>query len=503
MSKFIRSLVLLFIYKEEIFMGIYFSFFLFLSIFGLHRFYVAYLYFKTKKNMPEPQSHFEELPHVTVQLPIFNEKYVIERLIDAVAAIEYPRNKLEIQILDDSTDETIEVTRDIVNNYREKGVDIVHVIRDNRIGFKAGALENGLKTCKGEFIAIFDSDFIPSPDFLMKTVHHFTDPKIGLVQARWEHINRSYSMLTQAQAILLDGHFIFEHGARNRSGRFFNFNGTAGIWRRNCIVESGGWHYDTLTEDLDLSYRAQLKGWKFVFLPWLTAPAELPVEINSFKTQQHRWAKGSIQTAFKLIPAIMKSSQPLKVKIEAGFHLLSNFAYLIILLVSLMMPASIIVRGIAGWKPTAAINIIVFVLTSLSVGSFYVLSYKEATGKLLNGILYLPFIFSFGLGLCVNNSSAVIQAITGKYTPFDRTPKFNISNTKDLSWAKKSYGGTRNRLAFFELALALYFTTAIIVAINREVYHAIPFLLLFQVGFVYVSAQSFLQTTFAKFAHRN
>ena len=502
MSEFWRNAIETIGYKEAIFLGFYCSLFFILSIFGLHRFYNTYLFYKTKNRIPKPKGKFESLPHVTIQLPLFNEMYVVERLIKAVAAIEYPRDLLEIQVLDDSTDNSLGVTIKAVEAAKAQGHNIVHIHRKNRHGFKAGALQHGLQTAKGEFVAIFDSDFVPNPDFLMKTIHFFSDTKVGMVQARWEHLNRTYSILTEVQALLLDGHFLFEHGARNRSGRFFNFNGTAGIWRKTCIEDAGGWQHDTLTEDLDLSYRAQLKGWNFVFVPYLTAPAELPVEMNSFKTQQHRWAKGSIQTAFKLLPAIIKSKQPLKVKIEAGFHLLSNFAYLLILLLSFLLPLSIFVISIGDWEVAKALNVIVFILATFSVGCFYVFSNFEATGKWLKSVLYMPILFSVGLGLCVNNASAVLEAILGKHSDFERTPKYNIFDESDASWAKKNYKGSINKLTFLELLLGIYFTGAIVLAIYRGFYSPLPFLVLFQAGFLYVAFQSLFQTTFIKIMHR-
>ncbi len=257
---------------EWFFLGTYFLVLLILSIYGSHRYVMAYLYYKYKGNLPAPKGRFEELPRVTVQLPIFNEMYVVERLIEAVCNINYPRERFEIQVLDDSTDETQGIARAASERARAAGHDVVYIHRDNRSGYKAGALQEGLKVARGEFVAVFDADFVPTPDFLLRSVQFFTDEKVGMVQVRWEHLNRSFSHLTQAQAIFLDGHFVIEHTARNRSGRFFNFNGTAGVWRRATIEDAGGWQHDTLTEDLDLSYRAQLKGWQFVYLPEVVSP---------------------------------------------------------------------------------------------------------------------------------------------------------------------------------------------------------------------------------------
>src|SRR5205085_6120384 len=275
-----------------------------LCLYGLHRYHLVHLYYKYRRNTPQAQACFRELPVVIIQLPMYNEPAVVRRVIDATCRIEYPRDRLEIQVLDDSTDETREWATQAVARWREAGFDIHHIHRTNREGYKAGALAEGLRKARGEFVLIFDADFVPPADILQKTIHYFTHPRVGMVQARWEHLNRDQSLLTKTQAILLDGHFVVEHGARSRSGRFMSFNGTAGMWRRSCIEEAGGWQHDTLTEDLDLSYRAQLAGWKFIFLPDVVTPAELPVDMNGFKSQQHRWTKGSVQTCKKLLPRI-------------------------------------------------------------------------------------------------------------------------------------------------------------------------------------------------------
>src|SRR5258706_2216676 len=316
----------------------YFIVLVILAVYGGHRYWMVYLYYKhKKKKTTAPAAYFEELPRVTVQLPIFNEQYVVDRLLDAVCKLEYPREKLDIQLLDDSTDETVVVACGLVERYAALGHPVSYLHRDNRSGFKAGALEQGLRTAKGEFIAIFDADFVPSPDFLLKCIHHFTDPKIGMVQTRWTHINRNYSLLTEVEAILLDGHFVLEHSGRARSGVFFNFNGTAGMWRRTAIDEAGGWQHDTLTEDTDLSYRAQLKGWKFLYLQDVECPAELPVEMTAFKTQQARWAKGLIQVAKKILPKVLASDAPRRVKVEAWYHLTSNISYPLMIALSVLL----------------------------------------------------------------------------------------------------------------------------------------------------------------------
>src|SRR6476646_974315 len=298
---------------ETLILVLYFFVLSILAIYGWHRYYLVYLYMKNRDKLPAalPPLAVADLPRVTIQLPIYNEMYVADRLIDTVCEMDYPRELLEIQVLDDSTDETTDIAELAVRRHAARGFDIKYLHRVDRRGYKAGALEAGLKAAKADYIAIFDADFIPPTDFLRKTLPHFTDAKVGMVQARWGHINQDYSLLTKIQSILLDAHFVLEHGGRNRAGCFFNFNGTAGIWRRDAIYDGGGWQHDTLTEDLDLSYRAQLAGWRFIFLPDVVAPAEVPVEMNSFKSQQHRWAKGSIQTCVKLLPRILRSNQPL------------------------------------------------------------------------------------------------------------------------------------------------------------------------------------------------
>jgi glycosyltransferase involved in cell wall biosynthesis len=305
----------------------YFVVMVILALYGVHRYQLVWLYYRhRKKATREPAQYFQELPFITIQLPIFNEQYVIDRLIEACCRLEYPQDRLQIQLLDDSTDETREVAAAIVEKYRAAGHPIEYIHRTNRHGYKAGALDHGLQTAKGEFVAIFDADFVPPPQWLMQVVHHFAEPGVGMVQTRWTHLNRDYSFLTQVEAILLDGHFVLEHGGRSRAGVFFNFNGTAGMWRRVAIAEAGGWQHDTLTEDTDLSYRAQLKGWQFKYLPHVECPAELPIEMTAFKTQQARWAKGLIQTSKKVLPMVWRSKMPLHTKIEAVYHLTANLS---------------------------------------------------------------------------------------------------------------------------------------------------------------------------------
>ena len=465
---------------EVILLVIHFSVLLVLSLYGLHRYQLAFLCIKHRNDDPIVASPQKSLPMVTVQLPIFNEKFVIQRLIDRVCSLDYPRELLEIQVLDDSTDETCRLARQAVDEWRNQGIDIVYIHRVDRRGFKAGALEAGVAIAKGEFIAVFDADFLPDQDFLRQTIPHFSSKNIGMVQARWGHINRDESLITRAQAILLDGHFLVEHLARHRSGRFFNFNGTAGIWRRACICDAGGWHHETLTEDLDLSYRAQLKGWEFVYLRDVLAPAELPVDLNAFKTQQHRWAKGSIQVAMKLLPTILRSRITLKQKIEAFVHLTNNFAYVLMLVMSILTPIAIQIRIEHGWHHAFLIDLPVFAGATLSICSFYLLSQKEAGTGWLKRALDIPMTLAIGIGLAVNNTRAVLEACFRYKTGFVRTPKVAKNKT---AVGNPTYRGKLEFTTFFELTFAAIYIYSSIYCIQHSVWLALPFMLLFAAGF--------------------
>ena len=385
-------------YFSTFYLFLYFAVLILLAIYGAHRYLMVFLYYKYKRQQTHSKVEtVTDWPRVTVQLPIYNEQYVVERLLDTVCRIEYPADRLEIQVLDDSTDETAGIARACVDRHRSLGIDIHYLHRTDRIGFKAGALDAGLMQAKGEFIAIFDADFIPPPHILFKTIPGFMNERVGMIQTRWDHLNRDYSLLTQVQAIMLDGHFIMEHGARHQSGRFFNFNGTAGVWRRRSIEEAGGWQHDTLTEDLDLSYRAQLAGQQFLFIEDVVSPAELPVDINAFKSQQHRWAKGSIQTARKLLPTVLRSELPLKVKIEAIFHLTNNMAYPLMLLLSILMFPSIVIRVREGWFSSFLIDLPFLLAATVSISIFYICSEREVDPRRwLTRIKYLPFLMAVG-----------------------------------------------------------------------------------------------------------
>ncbi|MGB0010210.1 MAG: cellulose synthase family protein [Candidatus Sulfotelmatobacter sp.] len=476
----------------------YFIVLILLAGYGMHRYVLVYLYYKHKKNRTvNPAAYFEELPRVTVQLPIFNEQYVVERLLDSICKLKYPREKLDIQVLDDSTDETVAVARNLVERYAALGNPISYHHRSNREGFKAGALAEGLKTAKGEFVAIFDADFTPPEDFLLRTIHHFTDSKIGMVQTRWTHLNRNYSFLTQVEAILLDGHFVLEHSGRARSGVFFNFNGTAGVWRRQAIDEAGGWQHDTLTEDTDLSYRAQLKGWKFIYLQDVECPAELPVEMTAFKTQQARWAKGLIQTGKKILPRVLRSDASLHTKIEAWYHLTANLSYPLMIVLSVLILPAMIIRFYQGWFQMLFIDLPLFLASTFSISSFYLVSQRELFPKSWpRALLYLPFLMALGIGLTITNTKAVIEALIGKESAFARTPKYHVVSKKDKVGITK-YRKRLGWVPWLELVIGAYFALTVYYAIQNENFVTVPFLLLFVVGYWYTGLMSLLQGRFS------
>jgi cellulose synthase/poly-beta-1,6-N-acetylglucosamine synthase-like glycosyltransferase len=477
----------------------YFLVMIVLAFYGVHRYTMCYIYFKYKKNYnPNPPQHFIELPRVTIQLPIFNEQFVIDRLIEAVCAMEYPREKLEIQVLDDSTDETQQVAADIVARYAALGHPIQYIHRTNRYGFKAGALDAGLKVAKGEFVAIFDADFVPPPDWIMKVIQHFAEPEIGMVQTRWSHMNRNYSMLTQIEAILLDGHFIIEHGARVRTGDYFNFNGTAGMWRIKAIADGGGWQHDTLTEDTDLSYRSQLAGWRFKYLPEVECPSELPIEMTAFKTQQARWAKGLIQTSIKVLPLMFKSSVPRRIKVEAVYHLTANLSYpLMIVMTVLLMPA-MVCRFYQGWFQMLLIDVPLFTASTASIAVFYLMAERELFPKTWwKTLLYLPFLMALGIGLTLTNTKAVMEALFGIKSPFVRTPKYRVAKKGEKSQAAK-YRKRLKLTPWFELLIGCYFFAAILYTFSNHNYFTAPFLILFVIGYWYTGLMSLLQGRFER-----
>ncbi|HUL17283.1 MAG TPA: cellulose synthase family protein [Terriglobales bacterium] len=479
----------------------YFIVLVILAVYGMHRYWLVYDYYKYKKNVPAKPAEVKEWPRVTVQLPIFNERYVIERLVEAVAQFDYPRELLDVQVLDDSTDETQQVARACVERHAAQGMPVTYLHRTNREGYKAGALENGLKTSRGEFVAIFDADFIPPVDFLRRTIPYFVDPgngsNIGMVQTRWTYLNRDYSLLTQVETILLDGHFVVEHGARSRAGTFFNFNGTAGVWRRAAIEAAGGWEHDTLTEDTDLSYRAQLKGWKFLYLPDIECTSELPVDMNGFKAQQARWAKGLMQTAKKILPRVMKSNAPPRVKAEAFFHLTANISYPMMVLFSAMLLPAMIVRFYQGWFQMMVIDLPLFLASTCSISSFYLVAQKELRPKnWWKTFLYMPFVMAVGIGISVRNAKAVLEAVLGIKSEFARTPKYKIEGKKDTFVAKK-YKNKAGWMPYAEVLLGTYFATTVAYAVTNGNYATLPFLLLFVWGYLYTGFMSLGQTYLA------
>ncbi|MDX1503248.1 MAG: glycosyltransferase [Thermoanaerobaculia bacterium] len=470
---------------EQLILTIYYLTLGILAIYGAHRLVLLGLYYRTRGAHPPAPPPPSLWPRVTVQLPLYNEMYVAERLIRAVAALDYPADRLEIQVLDDSTDETREIVAAEVARQRARGVEVHHLRRGDRVGFKAGALAAGLRQARGELLAVFDADFVPRPDFLRRTVPWFADPAVGMVQACWEHLNRGFSLLTRIQAMFLDAHFLIEHAARNRAGRFFNFNGTAGIWRRRTIVEAGGWQHDTLTEDLDLSYRAQLAGWRFLFLPDVKVPAELPVEINAFKRQQFRWAKGSVQTARKLLGRVFRSPVPLGVKAEAFFHLTSNGCYLLMVALSLLVFPAMEMRRGADPTLILAVDLPLFAFATLSFVAFYLGSQAARGGSWWRQLRRLPALMGLGIGLAINNARAVLEGLRRDVGVFERTPKYSVEGAI-ANWRGKRYRVDGDLSVLAEGLLALYFVAAFAVAVISDMWLSLPFLYLFVQGFCYI-----------------
>ena len=456
-------------------------------------------YLKAKKSKQDCETfnlnNPHEIPYVTIQLPLYNEKYVVERLLNNIATIEYPKDRLEIQVLDDSTDESVLQTKDQIEELRANGLDIIHITRVNRKGFKAGALKEGLKIAKGEFIAIFDADFLPKPNWLLKTIPYFKDEQIGVVQTRWGHINRNYSMLTKVQAFALDFHFILEQVGRNFGNHFINFNGTAGVWRKSCILDAGDWQGDTLTEDLDLSYRAQLKDWKFKYLEDVETPAELPVVISAARSQQFRWNKGAAENFQKLYWRLFTDKTvSAKTKFHSFFHLLNSSMFLLVLLVAIL---SVPVLFIKNNNPDFSwyFNVIAFFgLSTLIFFISYWLTYKKIHGGgFKNFISFIAMFFTFfsvAMGFSVHNSVAVIEGHLGKKSEFVRTPKFNINSIKD-SWTGNKY--LRQNVSgntIIESVLMLYFGYAIYSAFTTGDFGLIIFHLMLFAGFGFVGLKS-------------
>ncbi|MEM6767025.1 MAG: cellulose synthase family protein [Bacteroidota bacterium] len=469
-------------------------------VYSLMQLHLIIVFLKRRKKVSQlaPLSEVDDHPFVTVQLPIYNELYVVERLLDAVAAMDYPKDRFEIQLLDDSDDETLEVAASKIAELQARGIQAIHLRRPERGGFKAGALAYGLEHAKGEFIAVFDADFIPNPNFLKATIPHFEETEIGVVQARWEHINQDYSMLTEALAFHLDAHFTIEQFGRNAGGFYMNFNGTAGVWRKTCIEDAGGWEYDTLTEDLDLSYRAQLKGWKFRYVDEIGAPAELPAEMGAIKSQQYRWMKGGAEVARKMLKTLWKSDNSLLKKLHGSAHLLSSSVFLLVLgLGATSVPLLYIKHEIFGGNiQFLLIPVILLFMSFLVLATMYMITFRwrEPTFKAALRRFtkyYIPFL-ALTMGLSLHNSIAVIQGFWGKRTPFIRTPKFNLTDKKD-SWKANKYINKKVKPSVYaELGLFLYFCFGCLLAIYFWDLSILPFMLMQAFGFGVVGINSFI-----------
>ncbi|HEY9165620.1 MAG TPA: cellulose synthase family protein [Candidatus Kryptonia bacterium] len=458
-------------------------------IFGSNGFLMIYYYFKYRNRQISRSAVMTEFPAVTIQLPVYNELYVVNRAIDAVCSLDYPKDKLEIQILDDSTDETSAIISQKVIEKTNQGFDVQHLRRGNRQGYKAGALNYGLLKAKGEFIAIFDADFMPRPDFLRKTFPNFSDPKVGLVQTRWEHINSDYSLLTRAQAIALDGHFVIEQQVRNKAGFFINFNGTAGIWRRSCIDDAGGWESDTLAEDLDLSYRAQLKGWRFVFMKEYTSPAELPADISGLRSQQFRWTKGAIEAAKKLLPKVWRSPLPLRIKLHSTVHLCASMVYPFVLLIGILQVPIVFIKH-SGQYDATFMMMSGFIFAFFGSFMFYLYSQKDVYEDWRRRIYLFPVFMAGSMGLSVNNTKAVIEGLINKKSEFVRTPKYGATR-KVGPWADKKYSQKKiNWVSIAEFVLALYCLSGIVMSIAYLEIAAVPFQVLYFTGFGTMSYMS-------------
>ncbi len=458
---------------------------LFIFAYSVSQVGLVVAYWRKKKEVAQPVPALPaKLPVVTVQLPVYNERYVIERLIDAVAAFKYPQELLEIQLLDDSTDDTVEIIARQVAHYRAQGYNMHHIRRSDRTGFKAGALAHGLTLARGEFVAIFDADFVPLPEFLQKTLPYFTDPKVGVVQTRWGHLNEDYSLITRMQAFGLDAHFTIEQVGRNAGGHFINFNGTAGIWRKATITDAGGWSADTLTEDLDLSYRAQQRGWRFVYLEGLVSPAELPVTMPAVKSQQYRWTKGAAECTRKNLPAVWKDpALSFSTKWYASFHLLNSSIFIATLATALLSVPMLALRLGWGWLTFFQASLII-------MGIFYWTAFRRRGGTFGEFVVTFPTFLAIMLGLSLHNAVAVTEGYLGRKTPFIRTPKFNVKQRSDR-WQSNAYNARKiPPLTWVEWGLVLYFLGGLVLGIATQNYSALGFHLVLVLGFGFIAYYS-------------
>ncbi|PKP09222.1 MAG: glycosyl transferase family 2 [Bacteroidetes bacterium HGW-Bacteroidetes-3] len=484
------SYLILFLYSLAI---------LLIFFYGLAQLNLLINYLRSKKLLDRSEkfnfSNPDEIPFVTVQLPIYNEKYVVERLLTTISKLYYPKEKLEIQVLDDSTDDSIIATKKIIDSLSQTGLNIQHITRTNRIGFKAGALKEGLVTAKGEFIAIFDADFVPQKEWLLQTIPYFKDKSIGVVQTRWGHLNRNYSMLTKIQAFALDAHFTLEQVGRNSQSHFINFNGTAGVWRKACIIDAGNWESDTLTEDLDLSYRAQLKNWKFKYLVDVVTPAELPVIISAARSQQFRWNKGGAENFKKMNWRIITSKEiPLKTKFHGILHLLNSSMFLSIFVMAVLSVPILFIKNSYAHLAIFFDILIFFVITSLLFFSCYWFTFKNIQGGgFKNFLKYIGLFFTFytiAMGFSFHNSIAVLEGLWGKKSEFVRTPKFNIESLKD-KWKQNVYISHKiPKNVIVEGLLALYFLFGIYSGYHFNDYGLLPFHLMLFAGFGFVFVKS-------------
>jgi cellulose synthase/poly-beta-1,6-N-acetylglucosamine synthase-like glycosyltransferase len=474
---------------------------LFIFGYSLAQAHLVHLYRAAKRRKKDsgndiaPEIKQDSYPTVTVQLPIYNELYVVERIIDAVAAFRYPRDKFEIQVLDDSTDETVALAKEKIAAIKARGIDIHHIRRTSRDGFKAGALAYGLQEAKGEFIAIFDADFIPPPDFLVKTIPYFQDDKVGLVQTKWEHVNEDYSLLTSLQAFGLDAHFTVEQRGRNAGNHFINFNGTAGVWRRNCILDAGNWQSDTLTEDLDLSYRAQLRGWKFLYLEQVGSPAELPVTINALKTQQFRWTKGAAECVKKNLPSVLGSKHTSRTtKLHAIFHLMNCTVFICIFLAAVLSIPLLFIKSSHPQYARAFLFALFSPFSLLLLSYFYWVSATQRPGISVPYFLGKFMLFlSVSMGLSFHNTIALCEGYAGKKIPFIRTPKFNITSNSDTWQTNKYLINDINGITVLEALLAVYFFTGIYLSVYFQNYGLLPFYIMLTLGFGYIAYYSIKQ----------
>jgi cellulose synthase/poly-beta-1,6-N-acetylglucosamine synthase-like glycosyltransferase len=461
-----------------------------LSLYGFHNLIttILYLSMKTPTKKKGKPHHLKEWPPVTVQLPIFNEKYTVERLLRAVTQLDYPSDRLQIQVLDDSTDDTYELVASLVEEYKSRGVTIELVHRVDRKGYKAGALDNGLRTATGELFAIFDADFVPKPDWLKRTVPSFQNPKLGCLQTRWGHTNQQYNSLTRAEAMGIDGHFIIEQTVRSKNGFFLNFNGTAGLWRLACIKDAGGWQWDTLTEDLDLSYRAQMRGWKFDYLPDVVVPAELPPQVEAYKKQQFRWAKGSFQVVRKILPSVLQSDLSWKVRFMALLHLTGYFVHpLMLSLLLLTLPVGLLVPGAFKLFPIS-------LMAGLGPPLLYLTATATQHTSILKRLRSFPVLVIVGFGLSLSTTIAVVEGLFSKGGAFIRTPKLNLDNRcKQKQKIDHAYVAPLSSLVWIEIALGIYALFTGVVLSHYIGWGIVPWMIIYMLGFFYVAGLNLIQ----------